>query len=160
VADFEEVYRQLAPRLERLVARNVTAPRPIVEEACQVAWSRLFLADPPVPETARLGWLATTAVREAIRARRKVRLELPLDDLRERGALIELPAREPGPEQIAEMREQLAEIRRLPVRQRQVLWLQSLGYRYTEIATETGQTRRTVERQLLRAKRTLRENAA
>jgi RNA polymerase sigma factor (sigma-70 family) len=44
---------------------------------------------------------------------------------------------------------------RLPQRQRQMVWLHGAGLSYVEIAAATGCTRRTVERQLLRAKRAL-----
>jgi DNA-directed RNA polymerase specialized sigma24 family protein len=38
--------------------------------------------------------------------------------------------------------------------------LHGAGYRYAEIAAATGDSRRTVERQLLRAKRALKDDAA
>jgi RNA polymerase sigma factor (sigma-70 family) len=59
-----------------------------------------------------------------------------------------------------ERRERLASIRRLPQRQQQVLWLHALGLSYNEIARHTGCTTRTVERQLLRARRAVRSAAA
>lgn len=158
--DYDSAYRLLAPRLERIVARNVVAPGPLIEEACQFAWSRLVAADPAVAPGATLGWLTTTATREAIRARRAQRRELPLIAEHGVGEVIELPAPGPGPDRVVEMREQLAQIHRLPARQRRMLWLQGLGYGYDEIAAQTGDTRRTVERQLLRAKHTLRMGAA
>jgi len=160
-ADFEATYRQLGPRLERLVGHAVGAPAPVIEEACQVAWSQLVGADPPIREEVVLSWLVTTAVRAAWRAIKRQRREVSLDD--RDGPLaevIELPAPGPGPDRVAELREQLAEIHYLPLRQRRLVWLQSLGFRYTEIAEITGDSRRAVERQLLRAKRTLSERVA
>jgi RNA polymerase sigma factor (sigma-70 family) len=157
---FEANYRRLAPALEKIVTRAVRAPAPVVEEACQVAWSRLVSADPPVAEGAHLSWLATTATREALRALQANRRELPLEAGCGTGLVIELPSREPGPDRVAELREQLAEIHRLPVRQQRMVWLHGAGYEYVEIAAETGDSRRTVERQLLRAKRKLRDRAA
>ena len=44
----------------------------------------------------------------------------------------------------------------LPPRQQRLVWLQGLGLTYEEMAGYTGASTRTVERQLLRAKRTLR----
>ena len=61
----------------------------------------------------------------------------------------------PAPEQQLEMRERLAEIRALPVRQQRVVLLQGFGYEYDEIAAVTGESRRTVTRQLTRARRRL-----
>ncbi len=156
-ADFERTYRRLAPELERQVARLIRAPRPVIEEACQVAWARLVGAEQPLAARAVPGWLLTTAAREAVHALRAQRREVPLE---RDGEVIELPARDPGPDGIAELRGRLAEIRRLPVRQQRVVWLHGLGYEYSEIAERTGDSRRTVERQLLRAKRTLARLAA
>jgi RNA polymerase sigma factor (sigma-70 family) len=156
--DFDADYRRLAPRLERNLRANVRAPRAVIEEACQTAWSRLLVANPPIAAEVRLGWLTTTASREAIRAVRAQRLELPLTHLKD-GEVIEFPARTPEPERAFELRERLGEVRRLPVRQRQSLWLQSAGYSYAEIAAETGDSVRTIERQLLRARQTLRQAA-
>ena len=155
--DFDLAYRRLAPKLERLVACAVTAPSTVVEEACQIAWSRLVTADPPVASEAVFSWLATTAIREAVRTVIARRRELSLDAECE---VIELPGCAPGPEDVAELRERLGEIHRLPAREQRMLWLHGFGYRYAEIAEETGETRRAVERHLLRAKRSLGIRAA
>ena len=58
-------------------------------------------------------------------------------------------------DELVEQRARLESIRTLPERQQRLVWLQGLGLTYTEMAGQTGETRRTVERQLLRAKRTL-----
>jgi len=50
----------------------------------------------------------------------------------------------------------LDEIRALPERQQLFVWLQGLGLTYDEMADYTQATTRTVERQLMRAKRALR----
>jgi DNA-directed RNA polymerase specialized sigma24 family protein len=158
--DFDATYRRLAPRLERAVGCVVRAPRPAIQEACQIAWGLLVCADPPVATDSALAWLRTTAIREVVRAARRQRLELPLDDPTVIGEVIELLTRAPGPDQVAEQREQLAEVRHLPTRQRRMVWLQGLGYDYGEIAERTGDSWRTVDRQLRRAKSTLRERVA
>jgi RNA polymerase sigma factor (sigma-70 family) len=156
--DFDAAYRRLAPRLERNVSRIVRGPRPLIEEACQTAWIRLLAADPPIGAEVALGWLTTTASREAIRAVRAQLQELPFDA--GPGRVIEFPARSLGPDRLVELREQLAEVRRLPVRQQRTLWLQSAGYSYGEISAQTGDSHRTIERQIARARQTLRERAA
>jgi RNA polymerase sigma factor (sigma-70 family) len=153
--DLDVLYARMSPRLAALVGRNLTAPPELIEEACQTAWGRLSARSGELNQAAVFPWLATTALRETLRLLRCRSREVSLDDPAHLGQLIELPARAPGPERIAELREQLAEVRALPVRQRQMLWLQGLGYEYEEIATRTGDTRRTVERQLLRARRRL-----
>jgi DNA-directed RNA polymerase specialized sigma24 family protein len=53
----------------------------------------------------------------------------------------------------------LGHLRALPIRQQRLLWLHALGLTYTEMAAHEGCTRRTVERQLLRAKRGVRARA-
>lgn len=58
--------------------------------------------------------------------------------------------------QTVEDRELLALIDRLPERKRRILLLHALGYRYDEIGELTGDTVRTVDRQLARAKELLR----
>jgi RNA polymerase sigma factor (sigma-70 family) len=66
----------------------------------------------------------------------------------------------PSPDELVEQRERLETIRILPERQQRLLWLHALGLSYTEIALYAGCTPRTVERQLLRAKRAVRRAAA
>jgi hypothetical protein len=39
--DVGDLYRALAPRLEQIVRLDVRAPDPVIEDACQFAWSRL-----------------------------------------------------------------------------------------------------------------------
>ena len=160
VLDVDELYRALARRLERIVRFDVCAPEPVVEDACQFAWSRLVdHCDRVRPETA-LSWLATTAVREAVRLVRRQARELSLDAAAEQTESWSLAAPAPGPQELAECRERLELTRCLPERQQRLLWLQALGMSYAEISAHTGCTARTVERQLLRAKRSLRALSA
>jgi RNA polymerase sigma factor (sigma-70 family) len=150
------VYPRLNPPLRRIVARNVTAPGAVIEEACQFAWSRWLDHRREIVPAATLGWLATTATRETLRLLRAQAHEISLDALGEQDRVLALPERTPSPDQIVTFREQLAEIHQLPIRQQRMVWLHGLGFDYGEIAERTGDSRRTVERQLLRAKRTLR----
>jgi RNA polymerase sigma factor (sigma-70 family) len=153
-----ELYRDLSERLEQIVRFDVRAPESVVEEACQFAWGRLVDHRHRVRRETALSWLARTAVREALKlhahARRCISLDMALDA--DRAA--EMPTLA-GPDELLERRERLASIRRLPARQQQMLWLHALGLTYAEIGRHTGCTTRTVERQLLRAKRALREAA-
>ena len=152
----ETAYAELAPKLQRSVGRNVRAPDCLIEEACQVAWSRWLVHQDEVAPGSMLGWLTTTAMREALRLlklqSRHVSLDAPSPP---EGQVVELPVRTPGPEQMVEFRDRLAEVRQLPVRQQTAVWMQSFGYDYREIAARTGSTRRTVERQLKQARRRL-----
>jgi RNA polymerase sigma factor (sigma-70 family) len=150
-----ELYQDLAPQLERIVNANVRASSTILEEACQAAWAWLVAERGSLTPGTELGWLATTATREALRLVRAQRRELSLEQEREtEGELLELTF-EPGPELVMEARERLAEVRRLPPRQQRLVMLQGFGYRYSEISAVTGDSRRTIDRQLARARRKL-----
>ncbi|MGA2926187.1 MAG: sigma factor-like helix-turn-helix DNA-binding protein [Solirubrobacteraceae bacterium] len=81
-----------------------------------------------------------------------------LPDPEHPGELPEPPA--PGGELADRAIERLhhrTELAALPARQRRLLALQAFGLSYAEIAAREGCTPRTVERQLLRAKRALRD---
>ena len=149
------LFAQLSPELHRIVGANIRADPALLEEACQTAWTALVANRDALRPGTELGWLATTATREALNLARAARRELSLDeDAAAGGELRELVAT-PGPHQLVEVRERLAEVLRLPERQRRLVMLHGFGYRYEEIALATGESRRTVERQLLRARRRL-----
>jgi DNA-directed RNA polymerase specialized sigma24 family protein len=150
-----DLYADLAPQLERIVNANVRAPGTLLEEACQTAWTWLVAERDSLTPGTELGWLATTATREALRLVRAQRRDLSLEQEQEtEGQLLELVF-EPGPERVVEMRERLAEVRQLPLRQQRLVMLQGFGYRYSEILAVTGDSCRTIDRQLVRARRQL-----
>ena len=152
----EATYARLAPRLERIVSSRVRAPDCLIEDACQIAWSRWLVHREHVAPGSVLGWLVTTATREAVRLARAQSRHVPLEAAGGgAGDVVEMPHRTPGPEQLAEFRERLAEVRRLPVRQQRAVWMQSFGFDYREIAAQTGSTRRSVERHLVKARQKL-----
>jgi RNA polymerase sigma factor (sigma-70 family) len=155
-----ELYRALSVRLERIVRCDVRASEAVIEDACQFAWSRLVHHAGRVRRETVLAWLARTAIREACRLSDREHRELSLEGQIELagGALPSCDA--PGPEELIFCRERLRWIDGLPERQQRLLWLHALGLSYAEIAFHTGCTERTVERQLLRAKRSLRTRAA
>lgn len=159
VDDVGELYGRLAARLERIVRSDVRASDAVIEDACQFAWSRLLNHCERVHREAALSWLATTAVREAVRSVRRegraLSLEAMFDDAGDPATSVV-----PGPDEIVERRERLEELRALPVRQQRLLWLQGFGLSYAEMASHEASTTRTVERQLLRAKATLARAAA
>jgi RNA polymerase sigma factor (sigma-70 family) len=152
--ELSDLYRALSDRLVHIVRRDVRAPEPLIEDACQFAWTRFVAHHRRVRRDATLSWLATTAVREAFKLIGRDGRELSLDAAREQGF-------EPGgglqPDLVAEQHARLALIGALPERQRRLVWLHALGLTYGEIAAHAGCSERTVERQLLRAKRALRE---
>ena len=58
--------------------------------------------------------------------------------------------------ELEQLRERRARVMALPARQRRLLALQGLGLSYDEISALTGDSRRTVQRQLLRGRDRLR----
>ncbi|MDQ6842687.1 MAG: sigma-70 family RNA polymerase sigma factor [Actinomycetota bacterium] len=156
VGDLGELYAMLARRLEQIVRLDVRAPEPVIEEACQFAWSRLTYHRDRVRRDAALTWLAKTAIHEAFKLIRRDARELSLEATLESGA--EMPSRggASAPDVLVEQRERLASVHRLPERQQRLVWLHALGHSYAEMAAHEGYTPRTVERQLLRARESLR----
>jgi RNA polymerase sigma factor (sigma-70 family) len=156
--DVAELYGLLAKRLEQIVRLDVRAPDVIVEDACQFAWSRLIHHRHRVHRETVMGWLARTAVHEAVKLVRRDRRELPADAALE-AAPMAAASSCPVPHVVVENRERLRELRLLPTRQQRVVWLHAFGLSYAEIAVHEGCTVRTVERQLLRARQRIRQHA-
>jgi RNA polymerase sigma factor (sigma-70 family) len=150
----ETIYPELAPQLEKIVVSNLGLTDAILEEACQVAWGKLALRRSEVEPGHELGWLATTAIRAALQLMRAGRGEVSLDDGQHQ-RLVELGAVAPGPEFATEAHDRLAAVLQLPVRQRRMVLMHGFGFGYEEIAERTGDSRRTVERQLRRARERL-----
>jgi DNA-directed RNA polymerase specialized sigma24 family protein len=103
-----------------------------------------------------ISWLITTALHEAFKVARRDGYELSLEEVMEETDDLRLSRSAPAPEEIVEPRLRLEILRELPERQERLIWLQGLGFGYPEMATETDMTIRTVERQLMKARRSLR----
>ncbi len=164
VDDVARLYVEEAVRVHRLVRHAVCAPPPVIEDACQFAWSRLLMHRARVRRDTARAWLVRVAEREALRLVRRDLRERSLEEMGEhRNAELDGPPGEPAADrltpalldELVEQRARLDSIRSLPERQQRLVWLQGLGFSYGEMSGETGLTRRTVERQLLRARRTL-----
>lgn len=160
LGDIGELYASLSDRLERIVGMDVRAPRAVIEDACQFAWARLWHHRDRVRRDTALSWLATTAIHEAFKLLAGQARCLSLEDTIERSGEAPLTPHAPAVEDVLEDRARLELVRSLSERQQRLLWLHALGFSYGEIAASTGSTTRTVERQLLRGKRTLRSMAA
>jgi RNA polymerase sigma factor (sigma-70 family) len=159
--DIGELYRSLAKPLEEIVRLDVLyAPAPVVEDACQFAWGRLLHRRDEIRRESALPWLARTAVHEAFKLLRRERQCASLEETIELVGESALAFDVPGADELVESRERLEVLCRLPERQQRLLWLHAFGLDYSEIAEHTGYTRRTVERQLLRARRALRAAGA
>lgn len=158
--DVDALYRSVAQRLEQIVRAEVRAPDTVIEDACQFAWSRLVHHAHRVRRECALAWLAQTARREAVKLVRRDGRDISLDAALELGASLGRATVGAEPEELFEQHRRLELVDTLPERQRRVLWLHALGLSYAEIALQTGYSLRTVERQLLRAKRSVRLLAA
>jgi RNA polymerase sigma factor (sigma-70 family) len=156
IAEVGELYAHRAEQVRRLVRHEVRAPEPVIEDACQVAWIRLVGHRERVHRDTAVAWLVTTAMHEAFRLIRRANRDLPLEALVDDNGHLGEAATGPSPEEIVEHRMRLQVLRSLSERQRQLVWLQGLGLSYAEMADRAGVTPRTVERQLSRARRTLR----
>ena len=159
-SEIGQLYEVLSDRLAQIVRADVRAPEAVIEDACQFAWTRLIHHAGRVQRERALSWLARTAIREAFKLIRRERRELSLESETELAGDALSPSSTAGPDHILDARQRLESIRALPERQQRLVWLHALGLTYTEIATHAGCTPRTVERQLLRAKRTLRTIAS
>lgn len=151
-ATVASLYAELQPQLERILNVNLQPPVWVIDDASQTAWGLLIEHREAVEPGRELAWLATTATHAALRLMRGRRggPELSDDELAEIHPLI------PGPHRQVELRERIAEVRRLPTRQQRLVMLRGFGYGYDEIAAATGASRRTVARQLARARQNLR----
>jgi RNA polymerase sigma factor (sigma-70 family) len=156
VDEVGELYGALSRRLERIVRLDVSAPEPVIEDACQFAWSRLVHHSGRVRRDSALTWLARTAVHEAFKLIRRDGRDLSLDEAADATGEWPVVSTAPGPDELLEQRQRLEQIATLPERQQRLLWLHGVGLSYAEIAASTGCTARTVERQLKRARRTMR----
>ena len=157
--ELEALFARDAVRVRRLVRLNVTAPDAAIEDACQVAWMRLVSDPTRVSAAGATGWLVRVAIREAMRGARRAARDLSLDELVEqRGPGVQPAAA--AADEVAEQRHRLGAIDRLPERQRRLVWLRGLGFSYREMAGETGDSVRTVERQLDKARLRLEQSGA
>ena len=162
--DMGELYAMHARRLRQIVRVGVRAPEPLIEDACQVAWSRLLIHRARLRRESARAWLVRVAIREAVKSIQRERRERSLEALLEQGGGSAAgDSADPGItlptpaliEDLVEQKNRLESIRALSERQRRLVWLQGLGLSYREMAGETGMTRRTVERQLMRARSSL-----
>jgi len=151
VGDEAQLYERLAPQVERIVRGEVHAPREVVEDACHDAWAKLINHSERIERETALSWLVTTAVRQAWKLNRRERRETSLQAASEDSGEFTFPSGLPGPAERVEQRERLDELEFLSERQRRLVWLRAAGLSHVEMAAYTGDTVRTVQRQILRA---------
>lgn len=150
--DERELFRSFAKRLLRSVGHAVNAPEALIEDACAIAWQRLLERQPERTERI-FAWLRSVAIHEAWRLARCEGLVARLDAPSVGGhELHEVVADERASlETRLEALEALELVAALPPRQRRLFALQIAGLSYSETSTLTGDSLRTVDRQLRRA---------
>jgi DNA-directed RNA polymerase specialized sigma24 family protein len=82
--------------------------------------------------------------------------DLSLEEIMEETDDLRISRAAPAPEEVVGPRLRLELLRELPERQEHLVWLRGLGFSYPEMVAETGMSLRTVERQLIKGRRTLR----
>lgn len=155
-------YVQHAQRVRQQTSRRVQANECVIEDACQQAWATL-LRRPDVGLDARgIGWLVTVAVHAGWKE--TARRETPMGPFRgtvsQNGELLEPASLEPACDEQAlsrlEHELRLQRVRRLPLPERQVLWLFAAGCSYREIAQATGSGMSAVNHRMSRGRSRLR----
>lgn len=155
--DETALYQQHAAALARSVRRAVNTSNAIVEDACQFAWTQ-FLRHQPDRDYV-LGWLRTTAIREAwalsSNERRAVSLDVPAGERDDAGTVADCMV---GRDLELELRarEVLRSVAALRPRQRYAISRLAAGLSYEEIQAEGGLSHTQVNRHLTRARAALR----
>ena len=148
--DEDELYRRHHHDLQRAVAHAVNAPRELIEDACQNAWTIMLRTQPD--RESLFGWLYVVATREAFRLCERDRRHLHLKAVLP-GTWEAVIADAFSIDDILEAREALAILANLPERQRTDLTLLVAGFSYAEIRELTGgRTYTNVNKHLARAR--------
>jgi DNA-directed RNA polymerase specialized sigma24 family protein len=154
--DEEDLYRRHHRHLGRTLARHVSGPRELIEDACQFAWLQLIDTQPE--RDSIFGWLYVVALHEAYRLSVIDRRDARLERLRpEDGSWHDLMADARSLDDAIEALEALRALGSLPERRRTDLTLKVAGYSYEEIRAQTpGRTRTNVNKSLAKARARIR----
>jgi DNA-directed RNA polymerase specialized sigma24 family protein len=133
--DEDHLYRRQHDNLQRAVARVVNAPRELIEDACQSAWTIMLRRQPD--RATIFAWLRVVAIHEAYRLSAAERTA-HLEDLGHSQRWDAVIADRVSIDDALEVRRALVCIAELPARQRQDLSLRVAGFSYREIARITG----------------------
>jgi RNA polymerase sigma factor (sigma-70 family) len=157
-------------RVHRAVARNITAPRALIEDACATAWTIMVRRSDITLDQRGLSWLITVAINEALHQKGRTSPETPVGtfqgsprghddtDMREPGDT-DAPAADEQALARIEHTERVQAFRQLKPREREALYLKALGYRYREIAALTGSSYTAVNRRITEGRARLRKLA-
>ena len=150
--DEAELYARLPRALERVVRARVGGPAACVEDACAFAWEQLLRRQPERSERL-FAWLVTVAVREGWRLVRVERRQAAAEP----GELERAAAPERELEQRLRALEALQALADLRPAERRLLCLRCAGYSYRELAALERRGTNYVNKQLVRARRALRD---
>jgi RNA polymerase sigma factor (sigma-70 family) len=152
--DEQVLFQQHASRLSRVVQGALRVRPHIVEEACAFAWLQLVRTQPERQQI--FAWLRVVATHEALRLLREEGRQEPTaganleaDDLADFVFQVSVDATSEERRRACEALELIAA---LPEREARIFARHVAGYTYEEISAETGDSLRTVERQLVRAR--------
>ena len=134
--DETRLYPRHHQSLLRVVAHHVIAPRALIEDACQNAWT-ILLRRQPDRETV-FGWLCRVAIQEGYRLSQTERRHAHLEELSDADGWDALIAAHVTIDDQLEARSALRALADLPERQRQDVALLIAGFTYREIAELTG----------------------
>ena len=150
-------YALEADELLRAVRRALTGPDAMIEDACSFAWCQLLSNDQVELDNHAFGWLYCVAIREGYRLADKARRAPPMGV---RSDLVVDAIQGSDPAEASSRRvthmQRAALVRQIAPRKRQLVLLQAAGFTYVEISQITGDSIRTIDRQLRRARRTIR----
>jgi RNA polymerase sigma factor (sigma-70 family) len=133
--DEDALYRRYHRNLQHAVARAVNAPRELIEDACQTAWTIMLRSQPD--RYAIFTWLRVVATHEAYRLSRAHRTP-HLEDIDHSEGWDAVIADRVTIDDTLEARRALERLAELPPRQRRDLALRVAGFTYREIAQLTG----------------------
>jgi len=156
-SDTAALFSRYNRKLRDRVSSVVNTSQANIEDACMFAWLQLLRHEIDEIDAA-YSWLTTVAIREAVkldRADRRTR-SLSVDAT---GAVIEPidPRDELAARDMLDHAAAVIQQAGLTSRQLEMIALQAWGLNYEEIAARTGNSRRTVDRELVRARAKLAE---
>ncbi len=152
--DEDDLYRRHHRKLQRAVGRVVNAPRELIEDACQTAWTIMLRNQPD--RTAIFAWLRVVAIHEAYRLSAAGR-GAHLEDLGQGEGWEAIIADRTTIDDAIEARRALRRLAELPNRQREDLTLRVAGFSYVEIGQITGgRTYTNVNKHLTKARARIR----
>ena len=156
-SDTAALFSRYDRKLRDRVSAVVNTSQVNIEDACMFAWVQLLRYELDEVDVA-YSWLTTVAIREAIkldRADRRTR-PLPVD---EHGAVIEPidPRDQLAARDLLDHAAAVIQHAGLTSRQLEIISLQAWGLTYEQISARTGNSRRTVDRELVRARAKLAE---